>query len=342
MSVLCAVYGRLAAARRRRYARRADLRRRLRHPVISIGNLSVGGSGKTPVVAAVASLLQARGERPAVVSRGYARREHTPGVVIVSDGARVLATVEQSGDEPQMLARALPGVAVLVCPDRYAAGTLAEQAFGATVTILDDGFQHVQLERDVDLLLVGAGDLTERLLPWGRLREPLETARLAHAVVATGTADDAARVAAAIDVRPVFTVRTAHGAPRLLRPFGAPASLPAAATVVACAGIARPERFFGALGALGFGVARTFAFPDHHWFRAADVATVEASARASGAAAVVTTEKDAARLSGGEAPRFGADVPWVYVPMTATLEPAQAFETWLIERLQAARQVRPA
>jgi len=112
------LYSRLARARRRYYQQRPELRRRLAAPVISIGNLTVGGSGKTPLAAEVARMLVEMGERPSILSRGYARKIFDEGVVIVSDGSRVLESVERSGDEPQMLARAVPGAAVLVSSSR--------------------------------------------------------------------------------------------------------------------------------------------------------------------------------------------------------------------------------
>ena len=181
--LLGGIYGRVTEARRAWYGRRADRRRRLHHPVISVGNLASGGSGKTPVVAALARMLRERGESPAILTRGYGRRHQVDGVLVVSDGARALEPVTRSGDEPQLLARTLTGVPVLVASDRYLAGSFAERHFGTTVSLLDDGFQHVQLERDIDLLLVSPADLDDRVLPSGRLREPLDAARFADAHV---------------------------------------------------------------------------------------------------------------------------------------------------------------
>src|SRR5687768_14277849 len=163
--------------RRAWYARHPEARRRLSSPVISVGNLAVGGSGKTPVVAMLARWLVSRGERPAILTRGYGRRHAADGVLVVSDRDRVIEPVARSGDEPQMLARALAGVPVLVSSNRYLAGRLAEGRFDCTVHLLDDGFQHFALERDVDLLLVSRDDLDDTVLPGGRLREPLEAAR---------------------------------------------------------------------------------------------------------------------------------------------------------------------
>ena len=172
------MYGAAATWRRRWYSRDPARARRLTRPVISVGNLRVGGSGKTPVVAHLAQLLVERGERPAVLTRGYARVRPKAGVTIVSDGTRVLEDVAASGDEPFMLARALPGVPVLVGADRFASGLLAESQLGVTVHLLDDGFQHVCLARDIDLLLVDEADLNDHVLPAGRLREPLAHAAM--------------------------------------------------------------------------------------------------------------------------------------------------------------------
>jgi tetraacyldisaccharide 4'-kinase len=151
---LSRLYGRAAQSRRAWYGRHPDRVRHLARPVISVGNLVVGGSGKTPVVDTIARLLLAAGEHPVILSRGYGRRRQADGVVVVSDGQSIRVPVEESGDEPQMLARALAGVPVLVSPDRYLAGCLAERRFGCTVHLLDDGFQHVQLARDINLLVM--------------------------------------------------------------------------------------------------------------------------------------------------------------------------------------------
>ncbi len=171
LTAASSLYGAAASWRRRWYARDPGRQRHLSRPVVSVGNLCAGGSGKTPVVEQIARVLVDRGERPAILTRGYARRRALDGVTVVSDGSKILAGLETAGDEPLMLARALPGVPVLVAADRYLAGRLAERQLGATVHLLDDGFQHLALARDVDLLLVAEEDLTDRMLPAGRLRE---------------------------------------------------------------------------------------------------------------------------------------------------------------------------
>ena len=341
--LLSGAYGRVLLMRRAWYAR-PGRRRRLNHRVISVGNLSLGGSGKTPVVAALARLLRERGERPVILTRGYGRREVTEGVLVVSDGQRVLEPVSRSGDEPQLLARTLSGVPVLVCADRYVAGLFAERHFGVTVSILDDGFQHVQLERDVDLLLVSPADLDDRVLPSGHLREPLTAAPFADAVLVPGTEEDVTQVAAAVAHHNVFRIEPRYGPLWRVRqdpPYTAEresADPPHTAErekvgrvlsdppgrVVAFAGIARPERFFSALRSLGYDVARELTFRDHHWYSARDRETIQSAARETNASLIVTTEKDAVRC----------DFDVAALPMTVSIEPAADFESWLTGRLR--------
>lgn len=341
MSVLGGLYGRVAAWRRAWYDADPSLRQTLVRPVISVGNLVVGGSGKTPAVAAIARLLLQRGERPAILSRGYGRRDVTDGVLVVSDGQTVLAPATRSGDEPQMLARALGGVPVLVARERFLAGCLAERQFGATVHVLDDGFQHLPLGRDIDLVIVSRDDLEADLLPAGRLRESLATARRADAILVPGSIDDVSAVEARLGGR-VFRLVTGYEPLRMigsdaaadrLNPVAVPAPGPdPGAAIVAVAGIARPERFFAALRDAGFDVRREFRFRDHHWFSAADVQAVEQAAREVEATIIVTTEKDAVRLT--------ARPRWFCLPMAIAVEPEAAFSDWLAARLQSARERR--
>ena len=359
------MYGRAARFRRAWYGGRPHWTRRLVQPVISVGNLTVGGSGKTPAVAALARLLVAAGERPAILTRGYRRRRAADGVVVVSDGRTVLVPTLESGDEPQMLARALPGVPVLVSPDRHLAGRLAERTFGCTVHLLDDGFQHVQLARDIDLLVISAADLDERLLPGGRLREPLQAAAAADGLLVSGTedaatADDAAAVAARLGVTPVFRMIPRYEPPRLVEPqFVEPqrrepqrvapqrASSVHGRRVVAVAGVARPERFFAALRAEGldqgqnggWDVVREIVFRDHHWFSRRDLVVIQQAAVDAGADLVVTTEKDAMRLDGASvgASAGANSIPWAFLPQQVGIEPPAAFAAWLHQRLDAAR-----
>jgi tetraacyldisaccharide 4'-kinase len=332
LNVASRIYGATAMWRRRRYAPPSGRRRRLTRPVISVGNLTTGGSGKTPAVDYLARLLLESGERPSILTRGYARRSPADGVTVVSDGVSVLTGVDAAGDEPMMLARALTGVPVLVGADRYLSGRLAEARFGVTVHLLDDGFQHHALARDLDLLLVDAHDLDDRVIPAGRLREPLTAAALADAVLVTGAmsnqdaspAVDPASICHALDIAVGFSVRRhIKGPPPGFR--GAP--------VLAVAGIARPERFFADLAASGWTVAGTLPFRDHHVFDAADVTRIADRVRTIGAELIVTTEKDAVRF---ESTDVGPLRLWP-VPLTIEIEPATAFRHWLLQRLGSVR-----
>lgn len=338
MNPLGAVYGRVAGLRRQWYARHPERRRTLAVPVISVGNLVVGGSGKTPVTAALAQLLLDAGERPAILSRGYRRRTRADEVVVVSDGARVLASVQESGDEPQMLARLLEGVPVVVCARRYRAGELAVSRFGATVLLLDDGFQHLELARDVDLLIVAPGDLDEQVLPGGSLRESLHAGGMADAVLAPASHDEAQRIATVLGVERAFAIEARYEPAHVvtgeshLSPLAHRTPSPES-RVLAVSGIARPQRFFDALRALGWDVVGQISFADHHWFDERDVARVESAARASGATAVITTEKDAVRLAD-----LNRTMTWVYVPLRVALTPEEQFRGWVLDRILQARE----
>lgn len=362
--MLSEIYARVAARRRRWYERHPDARRRLSRPVVSVGALAAGGRGKTPVAALVAGMLREAGERPAILSRGYGRRVRADGVVVVSDAERVRAGVETAGDEPRMLAEQLAGVPVLVGDDRYLAGRLAERRLGATVHVLDDGFQHLALARDLDLLLVSPHDVDGRTLPLGRLRERPGTARLADAlIVDVLDAGESAAVAARFGVATSFLLRRTLGVPRLVgngRPREGDAPAVAGERVLAVAGIAEPARFADALAAAGFDVAGMLAFADHHRFTAADARRIAERASALGARLVLTTEKDAVRLAPRLVPRgaplaaapptpapapptpappapvLPGGVPIAAVPLHVAVEPADEFRTWLLDRVTAA------
>lgn len=184
------LYDEAAWRHRRWYDRRPELRRRLARPVVSVGALAAGGSGKTPMVAALARMLVEMGERPAILSRGYGRADPVEGAAVIRDFGGTVGSPAVAGDEPWMLAAALDGVAVVVAEDRHLAGRLAETHLGATVHLLDDGFQHLPLERGTDLVLLSAADLDDRVLPAGRLRERLATAARADALLLVDVAAD--------------------------------------------------------------------------------------------------------------------------------------------------------
>jgi tetraacyldisaccharide 4'-kinase len=313
------LYGEVARARRRYYLRRPHLRRRLTAPVISVGNLTVGGNSKTPLAAEIARMLIEMGERPSILSRGYARQTFEEGVVVVSDGRSVLADQARSGDEPQLLARQVPGAAVLVCPIRYLSGRLAETRLGCTVHVLDDGFQHFELWRDVDLLVAPDPDDHVRLLPFGRFREPLDAAAAAHALLVEKSASGI-ETTKAIDVAPLPSFEFTRGIAEAIDKKPA----------FAFAGIARPDRFFRDLEGAGWHLTARRAFRDHHPYSGDDLVELFKTADVSGAEVLLTTEKDFVRIG-----TSGHRLPIVAIPLETTIAPS--FRPWLSERLQACR-----
>ena len=300
--------------------------------MISIGNLTVGGSSKTPLAAEIARVMLGLGERPAILSRGYARRTSSDGVVIVSDGRHVRADVDRSGDEPFMLARMVPKAAVLVCANRYLAGRLAESQLGCTVHILDDGFQHFDLMRDVDLLVAPDTLDDVRTLPTGRFREPLDAATHAHALlveISRRAGQSRAGLAAqdppysGEDMTERLHVPLAFEFTRQLA--GPAPDKPA----FAFAGIARPERFYNDLENSGWQITGRRSFRDHHHYSSRDIDALAAEAQHSGARVMLTTEKDAVRLKTESA----GGLPIVPMPLEISIEPR--FTAWLSERLRS-------
>jgi tetraacyldisaccharide 4'-kinase len=294
LAPLGVLFGATSRARAALYARGVLTRERLRGPVISVGNLSVGGRGKTPVVARLAEILMEEGFPVSILSRGY-RGSFSGLALLVSDGKSVLADAALAGDEPVMLARGLPGAVVAVGRRRIFAGRLVEDMLGPRVHLLDDGFQHLELARDLDVLCLAAGDLGDFPLPAGRLREFPAAVRRADIVLVsdeTPGRPEVARLEAMVGPGRVFaTSRRALG---FFTPEGAPVAPPRRAVLLA--GIASPERFVQDVAARGVDVADVAAYSDHHVFTSPELAAAADSARRAGADAVVTTQKDATRI----------------------------------------------
>jgi tetraacyldisaccharide 4'-kinase len=364
------LYSQLARSRRRYYERRPHLRRRLAAPVISIGNLTVGGSGKTPLAGEIARMLLDLGERPSILSRGYARQRPSDGVVIVSDGRETKTDVAHAGDEPFMLAHAVPGACVLVSASRYLAGRLAETQLGCTVHILDDGFQHFPLMRDIDLLLTPETLDDAHTLPFGRFREPIDAARAADALLVPVTdGPDVAAMSDRLKVKPAFAFTRSLGEPRVIadgrshrlrqgsgesaEALRAEAERTGPAYVgpilsdgpaqrldgppmraFAFAGIARPERFYGDLERSGWQLTGSRSFPDHHPYMSEEIEQISRTARDTGADVILTTEKDAVRLP-KKVPGTFLELPVASVPLYVSVEPA--FHLWLGDRLRVLR-----
>lgn len=285
MNPLSGLFHAGVAARNALYDRGMLKQERLQGPVISIGNLCVGGTGKTPFAQLLGDLLIARGIPFDILSRGYGRSGE--GIEIVDPHG----SPAEFGDEPLLLARhfAESGPAesipnVIVGPDRYEAGRYAEKQFGPRMHLLDDGFQHRRLARDFDIVLLAPDDADQVLLPVGRLREPLHALRRADAVVAT----DAVQV----DRFPMLPPRTW----RVDRDIVLPAELKAGARVLAFCAIARPDRFFTDLRRHGVRPVAELTFRDHHRYRATDVEKIQKVISRSGADCWVTTIKDKMNL----------------------------------------------
>jgi tetraacyldisaccharide 4'-kinase len=276
LNPLAAIYGRVVGARNAFYKHRLMRSRRLQGSVISVGNLSAGGSGKTPFVILLGELLKARGIEFDVLSRGYGRK--TRGVLLVDPGGEP----RDFGDEPLLIARRL-GAPVVVGEDRYEAGRFAESRFGPQFHLLDDGFQHRGLARDFDIVLVTPEDARDRLLPAGRLREPLRSLQRADSVVlSSGASAESFPLAGKLAWRARRGI-IAQGIPP--RP------------VVFC-GIARPQSFLLQLRAAGVEPVAEAFFRDHHAYTEKDVRDLLQLRQRSEAGGFVTTEKDAVNLAG--------------------------------------------
>jgi tetraacyldisaccharide 4'-kinase len=293
---LSAAYGGVVAARNALYDWRWLRARTLQGPVISVGNISAGGSGKTPFVILLGELLKARGIKFDVLSRGYGRE--TRGVLAVDPGGMP----RDFGDEPLLIARRLQ-VPVVVGEDRYKAGRFAEERFGAQIHLLDDGFQHRGLARDFDIVLVTPEDARDRLLPVGRLREPVSALRRADAVVLTSGAS-------AESFSPGG--KTVWRARRGIIPQNVPPR-----PVVFC-GIARPQNFLLQLRASGVDAVAEAFFRDHHAYAEKDVRELLELRQRSEAGGFVTTEKDAVNLGG----YLDALAPLAVVPVKMELADA--------------------
>jgi tetraacyldisaccharide 4'-kinase len=303
------LFGAVTRARLRLYRSGFLKTERAGAPVVSVGNLTAGGTGKTPLVEWAARALADEGLRACVLTRGYGRADESRRVV-ASDGARVLAEVAECGDEPRLLAEKLLGVAAVVCDrDRVAAARWARAELGSEVFVLDDGFQHLRIARDLDIVTLdatapwGGG----HMLPRGLLREPASGLARADCVVITraelaadleGLRAEIARLTGGRAA--VFTSRVRTlGLKPLSEGGGAQADVKLEnVRVGAFCAVGNPRAFFEHLRRDGFELCHTRAFPDHHAYTQADAEAVSREAVAQGARALLTTAKDAVKLRG--------------------------------------------
>jgi tetraacyldisaccharide 4'-kinase len=331
------LYGIAVRARLAAYSRGLLETCRLSQPVVCVGNLTVGGSGKTPLVAAIARILARRNFKPGILTRGYGR-DGGERLVALPPGPARRPDARIVGDEPALLARMLPDVPIIVSPDRCRGGRFAEEKFGVNVHVLDDGFQHLALRRDVDIVAV---DVTrppfeEPLLPAGRLREPVSGLSRAHMVVLTRVGEDGSglivqRLQAINSGLQIFQNRTellglvdaATGATQCVENWrGKP--------VAAFCGIGNPDAFFADLGRWGVNVIARRNFPDHHRYHDRELVVLRSAARESGAVALITTEKDLMNLPLDWRP----DVPVFACRIEARFEQAERFEQALLRLLE--------
>lgn len=274
--------------------------------VVSLGNLSVGGSGKTPATIFLANALAERGVKVAIVARGYGRTGS--GVCIVSDGHSVLAEIHEAGDEPLLLAQQCPRVAVIVAESKTRAALIAAERFQPDVILIDDGFQHRGLRRDLDLVLISARMLLQRpwLLPAGPLREPLRNLRRAHKILLTETntltLEERQKVLQGLSRFTAASIMPINFIGEQVRPLFegkmlATSSAQQTSTFLV-SGIALPKRFRQSVEALGMQVREHMIYRDHHRYSAHDAETLVRKFQNSGADCLLTTAKDAVKLRG--------------------------------------------
>lgn len=302
--VLSKLYGLIVSLRVFLYQRGVLGSHQLKNPVISVGNLTVGGTGKTPLVGFLAQILKKAGYQPVILSRGYKGRSKSP-TLLVSDGQKLFCGPEECGDEPYLLARKLEGVPVVVGKSRYQAGRSMEDRYPKLIYLLDDGFQHLQLKRNLNILVLDATDPFggHQLLPAGRLRESIKGLSRADTIVITRShiASEIENLEEQIrkwnravpisyfhhDVTALSDLKT--GSRLQARDFlGAP--------VIALAAIGNPQVFLHDLEHYQMKISDRFIFRDHHQFSQSQLDRVLKRCQEVQAQAVVTTEKDAVRL----------------------------------------------
>lgn len=335
---LCWLYGATIHGRNYCFTSGIFKQKRLPCTVISVGNIVVGGTGKTPAVAAIAKLLQNKGSQVAILLRGY-KRHSSEDATVVSDGENRLCSREESGDEADMLARQLPKIPIVVGKQRYLTGKTAIDHFKSEVLILDDGFQHRQLARDLDILTIDATQPygTGALLPIGTLREPMSAIRRADIILLTRTdavgtqvADLKAELNRLAPHTPIL--ETVHQPTSLywLNPSDKPSTMSINAItgkrLLAVCGIGNPGAFAATLEKHKPEAVELFAFPDHHVYTESDLKQIQQHMKQCKAEWVITTQKDEQKLV-----TFAAQIPIVVLAVELVITDGEAV---LMEMLQ--------
>ncbi len=331
LSFLGKLYGGVMNARNRLYDNGVLETFDLGAHTISVGNITTGGTGKTPLVAYIAELLAERGEMVCILTRGYGRRDPTRRV-LVSNMKEIVAEQDEAGDEPYELAAKLLGRALVIADaDRVSAAEWAKRKFGVTVFVLDDGFQHRRAKRDIDIVCIDATNPfgCGRMLPDGRLREPPANLNRADVIVITRSdlvaedviedlrsqistiAPDAQLFAAANDVK-------------ILEKDGCEAKIAGRRAFAFC-GIGNPQAFFDQLGRQQVIIAGTRTFKDHHRYTPADMLSIQDEAREAGADVLLTTAKDAVKLT-----ELNFEMPYLVAAIETKIDNAEAFGSLLV------------
>lgn len=321
LGTLSKLYGRIMQRRNARYDAHRKPIVRVSVPVISVGNLTVGGTGKTVIVQMIVKMLQAHGYKPAIVMRGYKRS--TRGVVVVHDGANIVLKPRESGDEAALHALKL-GVPVVVGENKVDAAVHAAGFLPCDVIVVDDGFQHRSLHRDVDIVLVDRETVTDkRLLPAGSLREPLSSLQRADIVLIMDRDFEESALDEFLSADSVVckVQVQAHCPAGIDKP------------VVSMCAIAKPQRFLKTLSDCGLDVVHSFVFRDHYVYTQTDVVNVIKAAQKY-SAAVVATEKDDVKLSHARAMFTAQGITYRVVPIEAKIVDNEAkFDNYLLSRM---------
>ena len=342
LAPLGALYGAVTRTRLAMYRQGVLKISQLAAPVISVGNITTGGTGKTPLVEYIARAVAQYRKKVCVLTRGYGREKS--GRVVVSDGEHVLANEKEAGDEPRLLAEKLIGIAAVISDaNRFAAGQWAMTELGSEVFVLDDGFQHLNLQRDLNIVTIDAtrpwGD--RRLLPWGRLREPTRGLARADCVVITRADQSEGVLALQEEIKglvpngKLFTARMItrglrHVGLNFAESHGGPSDRIAPRVGAFCA-VGNPASFIKQLKDAGYDPVSTTVFPDHHRYNEYEITSIVKNAKAAGGSSLITTAKDAVKLR-----EFSFDLPCHVLEIEIRIDDESCF----LEMIRARIRVR--